>query len=83
MIQICTLNKKSVVSIKYQATTFITELGTDHLISRGGGLGFFLGTSYFFLCFCTTSYFFQKQTATSFLFFGKKNTLKSEKCKRK
>ena len=34
-----------------------------------GGLGFFLATSYFFLCFCTTCYFFQKQTATSFLFF--------------
>ena len=27
---------------------------------QGGGLGFFLATSYFFLSFCTTSYFFQK-----------------------
>ena len=26
----------------------------------GGGLGFFLATSYFFLSFCTTNYFFQK-----------------------
>ena len=34
------------------------HLWTDHLISRGGGgLGFFLATSYFFLSFCTTSYF--------------------------
>ena len=37
-------------------------LVTDHLISGGGGgLGFFLATSYFFLSFCTTSSFFKSK----------------------
>ena len=49
---------------------------------QGGGLGFFLATSYFFLSFCTTSYFFSKVNCNKFFIFLKKNnnTLKSEKC---
>ena len=51
-------------------------------IQGGGGLGFFLATSYFFLSFCTTSNFFKSKLQQVF-YFLKNNTLKSEKCKRK
>ena len=54
-------------------------LGRDHLISRAGGLVFFLATSYFF---CTTSYFFKSKLQQVFDFL-KNNTFKPEKCKRK
>ena len=49
-------------SVLAYKSSMLLALGTDHLISRGGGegLGFFLTTSYFFLSFSTTSYFFQK-----------------------
>ena len=51
--------------------------------TKGGGLGFFLATSYFFLSLCTTSYFFKSKLQRVFFYFFENNTLKSEKCKRK
>ena len=58
----------------------MNDLGTNHLISRGGGgLGFFLATSYFFLSFCTTVIFFKSKLQQVFFIFLKNNTLKSEK----
>ena len=41
-------------------------------IQGGGGLGFFLVTSYFFLSFNTTSYFFSKVNRNKFFIFLKK-----------
>ena len=52
-------------------------------IQGGGGLGFFLPTSYFFSLFAKQVIFFKSKLNMFFLFFSKNNTLKSEKCKRK
>ena len=59
--------------------TYRHWLGTDHLISRRGGLGFFLATSYFLLSFAP-QVFFSKVHWNKFFIFLKNNTLK---CNRK
>ena len=67
--------------ILYPCFLFDVFLGTDHLISGGGGAGIFPRDKLFFSLFLCNKLFFQKQTATSF--FLKNNTFKSEKCKQK
>ena len=57
------------------------SLGTDHLISRGGGWDFSSRQVIFFTPFAQQVIFFK--SILQQVFFLKDNTLKSEKCKRK
>ena len=66
------LNMKSCLSyivdiiVIYNASS--TTLGSDHLTSRGGGVGFLVRLEYFFYMFSETEIFFQHHRGLDIFF---------------
>ena len=71
------------IETSYASHSISQALGTDHLISGGGGAGIFPRDKLFFSLFLHNKLFFFKSKLQQVFNIEKIQILKSEKCKRK